>query len=294
MSDSIGFPWLRRIRLSFSGMSGGRTSTMEATGKITDYHITATIHKEIMGLPPSTEIIIRNLSPDTRKAFVKNETKVRIEAGWDFGPFAGLRECFVGELLSSESYRRGPTIETKIAAMSGLNGLSKAHAEKTYPSIPVRNVIFDLASKIEGVTYDASLVKGIKGKIGERGWSCCEDVKDALTKLAREFSFSWTIIDGKFHAIGDKEAFGVTATLEDPYLINVNPMLSGPQRVVTGVKFSSTYTPGVKPMYYTRIKSTVDNSNDGEYRVNVARHFLDCYADNGFQTHGMAHILGKR
>lgn len=284
---AIDFPWLRRIRVSFSGLK-----PLESTGKPDALKITATIHKELSVMPPTTEILLHNLSENSRNALNENRVMVTIAAGWEQGPFAGLNECFKGTLLSAESNRAGPDIITRVYAMSGIYGLSNAHIEKTYkPGQKVADVVKELAGKIEGVMVDPAKIKGIKGSIPDGGWSWCGKVKDGLTKLGDEFSFSWTIVDDVFQAIGEGSSFGNTANVEEPYLISVNPILTGPQRLKKGLRWACTYKPTLIPGHFATVRSKLASQHNGVYRVNTVTHFLCCYADNGFTSSAMGYDL---
>lgn len=287
------FPWLRRIRVHFDGLGAG-TKSYESTGKCDAYRITATVTKEIMGLPPSSELTIYNLSEDTRSALESNTIKVRIEAGWDEGPLAGCNEVFKGDLLSARSTRTGSDIVASLSCLSGINGLAEARKVQTFPvGFPVREVITILAMQIKGVEVDTANIKGVREKVGSGGKSCSALVKDELTRLAREYSFSWCIIDNLFHAIGDEDTQDVCRELKEPYLISVNPLLTGPSAKHEGTEWNCTYASDLLPCYSVKISSKIAPRYNATYRINTVKHTLDCFDDNGFTTTGTGHKWGK-
>ena len=85
----IDFPWLRRIKVTFEGLSGGGNAVYESDGTQETARIIARVEKTIQGIPNATNLMLYNLSENTRGSFLRGETKVKIEAGWDKGPISG-------------------------------------------------------------------------------------------------------------------------------------------------------------------------------------------------------------
>ena len=287
----ITWPWLRRIKVTFTGLSSGGGKEFVSTGKPDGLRISARIHKTIQGIPAATNLVLYNLSGDTRGSFQRDTTKVRIEAGWDEGPKSGLVQCFYGSLLSAVHNRNGAEIVTTIHAMSMLSDLSRADAritrEKGYP---VQKIARELASELAPSSIIG--LETVKGTIGFCGWSYAGSVRGALDDLAREFSFSWTCpSDGVVQFTGDPRNLGVCATIQDPYLIDLNPLLAGPLQIATGIKVRCTFEANLKPGYNLGVKSKISPKFDGsDYRISAVTHSLDCYTKNSFISEAVAFL----
>lgn len=283
----IDFPWKRHIKLTFSGEGAG---TFESTGKQDQLRITCHIQKTLNSLPGASNIMIYNLTPDTRSKFQQYKTKVTVEAGWDEGPRPKLAKCFSGTLLSSESVRAGEDIVTTLKAISGLSDVVTETVSKEYkPGTPVESVIRELAGMLPGVTIGA--IVGIDGVIPERGWSFVGTVMEGLNKLKKD-SFNWTIDDDVFRAVKDDRMHGGSSAIQDPWLISVNPILSGPGQVTTGVKIKSVFDSSIAPQQEVELKSKISTKyNRKGYRVNYLTHNLDCFTSNSFTTDIVAYTL---
>jgi hypothetical protein len=285
--------WLRRIRATFTGLAlatdsatftgEGKTIAYESTGRPDDLRITAQIRKHIHGIPSASQITLFNLSPETRGAFRRGGTKIRIEAGWDQGPGAGLKQCFYGSLLTAVHARAGADIATTIHAISGFDALSNENKPGTWSEgCPVRKIVEYMVEKLPGVTFDPARIK-VDRTIGEKGWSWVGPPAAGLNALGREYGFSWTIVDGMFQAVGDKANFGICATLKDPYLVGVNPVLAGPLQIATGIQARCAFEAALAPAWKVAIDSkTNPKYNGGDYRITSVVHHLDCRTINSF------------
>lgn len=286
MSSNAGitFPYLRRIEVKFSHLSDAFVST----GKQDDYKINARIHKAIQGIPSATSIMIHNLAAGTRSALSSAflRYKVEIKAGWEKGSGPRPALCFRGTAFSAVHNRAGTDIVTSIHAVSMMEDLAREEIRLTWPmGQPIRDITLKLARLLPNVTVDASRVVGVKGSVGFKGWSHCGSVREALDQLAREYGFSWTIIDGYFQAVGDKDSIGGAVTIKDPYLVDVNPLLSGPLQVATGLKARCTFSPDLNPGRNIQIQSTISSRFNGQpYRMSSVVHNLDCFDGNSFQS----------
>lgn len=285
----IDFPWLRRIRVTFEGMTGNARDVYESDGTHENARIIARISKTLQSLPAATTLMLYNLSPETRRSLQKGSIKVKIDAGWDQGPFKGLRQCFYGSLLTSYSIRAGADIVTSITAMSMAEDIAKAWHNYTWGAkTPVMTIVEDLVAKLENVKIDRARIKGLEGKyVGDGGWSHSDSVRSALERLSREFGFSWTITDGCFQAVKDLKSFGGNEVIEDQYLIDVNPILSGNgiSQTVQGLKIRCTFRATVNPAFDLRVNSKISPEyNSGTYYALSIAHELDCFNANSFIT----------
>lgn len=297
MSSGAGiiWPWLRRIKVTFTGLSSGGSKEFISTGKPDGLRITAMVRKTIQGIPAATNLVLYNLSKDTRGSFQRDKTKVKIEAGWDEGPRkeAGkdLVECFYGSLLSCVHNRRDSEIITTIHAMSMLSDLSRAEIRKTWAEgTPARTVAQDLANELK--PSDIVGLDTVKGVVSFRGWSYGGSVHKALDELSREFSFSWRPQrDGVIQFTGDPVNLGLCATIKDPYLIDLNPILSGPLQIAIGIKVRCTFEANLEPGYNLGVESKISPKFNGQdYRISSVIHSLDCYTKNSFISEVVAFL----
>jgi hypothetical protein len=297
----INYRWLRRIRATFTGLNlatdsvtftgAGKTSIYETTGRQDGLRISAAIIKAVNGLPGASNIMLYNLSPETRGAFVRNQTMVKIEAGWDQGSNSGIQKAFSGHVLSAGHSRAGADIVTTVRATSGIDDLMQEEERKTWKQgYPVWDIVMELAGKLPGVTVDPAKIKDIDMVVGRKGWSWAGSVIPALAALGREYGFSWTVIDDVFQAVKDgKSNFGICATLKEPYLIEVNAVLAGPLQLATGIQAKCAFNPLIMPGFNIQINSALAKKfNGADYRVASVTHNLDCFASNSFTTNVMA------
>lgn len=270
-------PWLRKIIVTV--VAGDEIKQLISDGTPNGFKITCNISKTVMGIPNPSTITIYNLSAATRSAIQKSLSSIKIEAGWEN---TELHVALQGNVMSCYSERNGPDIVTKLAVLQGYNALVNSVVSQTYAEgTPVRDVVRDLGSKLPGITISEPMLKDINGTIGAGGWSYAGQTKDALTQLAKEYGFSWTVDDESLRVVGDKAKFDGIIVLDgnEGGLINVSPILQGPTQIRTGVKIKALYVPGVQPGATVRVQSTLEEGLDGDYRIHTSNFSLDTYSD---------------
>lgn len=298
---TLDFPWLRRIEVQAEGMACGGNGHFVATGKNDALRITAEIHKSILGVPGRSQVAFYNLAPATRKGFVRNQTKIRIMAGWEEGPFPGVSQCFYGEVLSVFTRRQGPDIVTTVNAVSTIDKLTRVTLVKTYdPYEPVKPLVLELAGLLVGkANACGERIVGIDNRrLGERGLIVSDYVRNILRDLGATFGFSWAVSDECFRAVGDQATLGHAATIEPPFLIAASPAVFGSLQDADGVTWTSTFNPAVEPGFAVTVASAFgearENNINGTYRVDEATHRLDCHSDSSFITEGRANNDTRR
>ncbi len=281
-------PWLRRLVVTIGPVeewrgegAGSAGDRLQFTGDGTagGFRISCTLCKNVMGQPSPSTISIYNLKMDTRNAMRKNLTKVVVEAGWSN---TEMTKVFQGSFLSCVSERQGPDIISKISALPGYGALTRSASTVTYAEgLPVKEAVKDLAGKLPGVTVSDEKLKEVGGSFGSGGWSFAGYTKDALTALADEFGFSWTVDDGNFQAVGDKAKFDEVVALNgrEGGLISLVPVLEGPEQTQNGVHIKSVFVPSAIPGGTVRVKSAITPGLDGDYRIGKLVYNLDTHSD---------------
>ncbi len=299
-SSDIGFNWIRQIRLTLSGFSNNSVDKIyTADGSENRLRIAARISKQFSMSTP-TNIMICNLSPDTRSSLERGKTKIKIETCWRDGPRGGdWEEAFFGNLMSSQTYRSGTDLVTTIFAIPGLDGLSRANKNKMYKSISVKDVVNELAQEVASksngsVTCDQKNCQGIEGKIGEEGWGATGECKNSLNRLSYQYGFSWSITDKQFRATGDKTKGNKVTTIQDPELIDINPRFSGNLQWVTGISWTCQYNAALLPHDGIRFKSSIPENNQrygDTYKIIEVTHDIDSHSSQSFITSGSAYAI---
>ena len=290
MESAITWPWLRRIQVQFTNLKGGVSRTIEADGTQNTLHITAEIQKDIRTIGMVSSLNIWNLSPDSRSSFIRDETQVRILAGWDKGPMAGLNQVFYGNVLFSEVQRNGPDIVSKLHIQAGRRSTVTTTIAKSWrQGIPIAMVVENIARAIPGIGVDPVLIQGITGSVGESGLPIFTDAETALNQLGRAYGFYWIIDDGRFSTVSrDPRKRGASissaGTIEHPYLIAASPIVTGIRRVQTGIEGRCMFNSLLRPGHSVTVKSVLSSQANGEWRLSKIQHSLSTH--NGeFTTH---------
>lgn len=274
-------PWLRRLVITLGpleewrGLSRGEVVRFEGNGTPFGLRVSASLEKILMGVAGPSCISVTNLARDTREAIRANLTKITVQAGHTNEE---LELLFQGSVLSVTSGRSGTDIVTRIQAVPGYGALVRGMSSRTFSNgMPLRDAVAALASDLPGLRLGE--LTGITGTFGAGGWSFAGTTRDGLTQLAEEYGFSWHVVDGAFHAVGDRAAIGGVLELsgDSGGLLHVSPLLADPTQVRTGVNIRALFQPGVEPGRLVRVRSTVSPGLNGDYRVHTLRLQLDSH-----------------
>ena len=285
MAEAPNRQWLRRMRVTlgpleeYKDAKKGSTIQFVSDGTFNGLRVTASIQKTIMVLPQPSVIDIYNLSSDTRNAIKKSLTKITLEAGWRNTDY---RTVFQGSVVSVYSEKQGADIVTHLLCLPGYGAVIQGASSATFgPATPITTVIEQLGKDLPGVIVDQKNFKGCEGRIGGRGWSCHGTTKQALTDLAEEYGFSWSIDDGKLVCIGDRFMLASSYTFDSERsgLISITPVLSGPFQITTGVRIKALCIPGLTVGSSIKIDSKLTEKFSGTYSIHNATISMDAYSD---------------
>lgn len=276
--QSTTIPFLRTLAVTVG--AGANLVQIFGDGTQDALRVSCNIHKTVMGIPSPSTIQVWNLSADTRSAIQRSLSPIMVEAGWEnVTPHVAFR----GDVVSCYSERQGPDIVSKIIALQGSNAIVQGVVAKNYrEGTPVKDIVKDLGGLLSGVTVDEKLLRDIRGRVGNGGWSYVGQVKDGLTQLAKEFGFSWTIDGQALRAVSDKSKFEGIVLLDgtDGGLMSIAPILNGPLQIRIGVKIKALYVPGVAPGTTVRVRNATEKGLEGDYRVHTADYSLDVGGDD--------------
>ncbi len=252
----------------------GRGNTNEAfrifsSGRTSDLRVQFTARRTIGGAPNQTDLVITNLSEDSRARFLNRLTRVEISAGYQQGEGAGLRKVASGAITSTQPVDNPPDIETLITALDGFGGMSRGVFRKSFgPGVAVADVVRDIASSMPGVTIGSETLN-IEGKLGASGRTFAGRAAEILDNLAAQWGFSWSVQSGVFQAVDDTTPLAKVHTLSyrDGSLRSVKPLLSGPMQIQTGVEIVGALNPRINPGEQIRVESKINPSLDGVYTV---------------------------
>lgn len=287
------FSWIRQIRLTIKGLSNTADKIFTADGSMDRLRISARVQK-FAGLGDPTQIIVYNLSPETRSGLQRQKTKLILEACWRDGKRGGdWSEVFRGDLMSAETYRSGPEIVTVMNSISGLDSLVRETYQRTWRATSVRSAVVELARcfEKEGITVDEKDIVGIDGMFFEadRCWNATGQVKNSLDRLAHQFRFTWGITDDRFRASSDTKVFGKITTIQGDDLIDVNPKFSTPLQWSKGINFVCKFNPSINPHEGVRVLSSLPENRDmfgHVYKILQLTHDLDSHNSDSFITSG--------
>lgn len=261
----------------WKGMTNVDSIKLVCNGNKDTIRIDASVSKTIVSSLNTAQIIIYNLSEQTREALRKNDISIKLYAGYEDEE---KEMVYAGGVVSAQSYRQGTNIVTKLSCRSGIGPIIKATTSTTYTyGVPVKDVVKELAQNFEGITVDPTNIK-VEGKIGYAGWSYVGLTKDALDKLANQYGFSWTLQDGKFFAVQDGKSLSGKLLLDSEHgLRKVSPRLIGPMEIQEGVDIQATYNPGANPGNSVQVKS-IFSKNTETYQIHTVDYSLSPKTDS--------------
>lgn len=303
MSNSVSFPWIRKIEIQFHRLAArnGKTSdTYLSDGSHDKLRIEATISKRIKTAYAVSQIRMWNLSSDTQSRLVRDDTTATVRAGWRDGPDTEMRQVFFGTLLVSNPSRQGPDIVTEMFFQAGQTAAVKAIVEGQYPKgTQYRNIVLRIAEKMReyGVTVDPLMVKGINGSVGDGGYSFSGEAGQILTRLGQQLGFWWSVQDGRFQSVhkdsrqGDG-IVGITEKIEPPRLKAAAPIHTGIRHYLRGVQGECMLNPNLIPGHQFTIHGAFNSSCNGDWRLEELEHSLDAFSSASFITRFRG--LGRR
>ena len=252
----------------------GRGDTTQAfrifsSGRTNDLRVQFAVSRTFGGAPNQSDLVITNLSEESRSRLAGGLTRVQVSAGYQEGDGAGLRKVMSGAITSVQPVDNPPDIETLIVALDGFGGMSRGVFRKSFgPGVSIETVVKDIASSMPGVTIGGQALN-ITGTLGSSGRTFAGRAAEILDDLAAQWGFSWSVQSGVFQAVDDIEPLSTMHLLSyrDGSLLSVKPILSGPMQIQTGIEVSGVLNPTINPGEQIRVESKISSSLNGVYTV---------------------------
>lgn len=261
---------------------GGRVFTTElfGDGSRNSIRIGFSIHKSKICIPTPSQIYIYGLSPQTRnelgKPIVKDNGQrlysvITVSVGWQNFP---RYEIYKGQIMGTFTQKQGTDVKTTIVALSGLGEITGSVVSKTFAeTVSLGSALEHLASAMGlGISRISPSVSA--QKIGFKGISFGGKVETWLNKLANEYGFSWAVLDGQLQIQADGENFGqhypanaAKISAKTGTLYSLQPMLTGPMQLQTGVEINALLVPNVRPGDMIPVESEINPQGQIWYEV---------------------------
>lgn len=258
-------PFLRRLHVSIFARGNGSSTAGSALydlwcdGLPTSPRAAFDMQKSCMCIPGPSTLRLWNLGRDTRNLLNNVKLQVQVEAGWRN---TTMTKIFQGDVLNAWTERSGPDLITTLNVLSGSRAISEAVVSKRYaPRTAVVDVLNDICGNIEGIVLAPPSAEWSNGKqLGSRGFVYAGSAREALTSLAEEYGFSWTIADNQLIITPDlynfPDAFELDAAAG---LISVNPITAGVMQMYVGVRISSLFIPTIQVGRAVRLASSISD-----------------------------------
>lgn len=272
--------FIRRVKLvifpqevvAALGVPEGAQLVIESDGSNSTLGMSFVCSAMMFGYPSKATIRIHNLSPDRRGALVKARAKVSLRVA--LGDSEEW-EVFNGGVVSCITRREGADYVTTLTCMKAIAQYAATPTSATYSGgAELKSVLISEAGKMEGVVVDPVKIKiPTSIRVTPGGVSFGGSVADSVTRLARNYGFSWFLDTGNtFHAFMDGQAMYQTVktvSYRNKNLIHAFPMLTGWMQHQVGVEIRALLSPGFFVGDKVDLKARANEYLDGTYVVHA-------------------------
>ncbi len=274
---SIG-PFKDDVTSSFS--NDKRAISLVSDGSRNGLRISFDVQKTLSGAPNQATIEVYNFAPSTRATLLRELTRINLRVGWENRSGLALAS---GGLLSAVSTKEGSDIKTTLTFLDGYGGMVKGVSDSSFEGKQdIEEVVKSVAKGMPGVTVSPSKIK-VNGKTGSRGRIVTGRSVSELNRLAEEYGFSWSVQNGAFQALDDKQSFTKEFEISNQKknLFKAIPILTGPDQIKIGVEISAFLDPNITPGDKVKLISTVNPELSGGYKVDKVNFVGDAF-DNAY------------
>ncbi len=192
-----------RVTISRATPNAFFTATLNAI-VITDLRIAFKVVKTLGKEPNTCEVTISNLSATTRAALQGLPLQLELAAGYEG---SSLKRLFIGDLLYSDSERKGATWETKIQVGTGARAFNEARVSQTFAANVDALTIGKAAAAKMNVTLPPNIdaIAGLSKRFSA-GVSLSGPASRELTRVLDAAGLEWSIQDTGLQVLAPEQA----------------------------------------------------------------------------------------
>lgn len=277
MSDRLFKFGARITAIRRSGSSTLNAAALPNATIIEGNRIQIKIEKSIDKEPNKGEVVITNLSEQTRAALQSKPLTVQIDAGYD----GNLRHVFTGDLRYGYSDLNGPDWETHLELADGDLAYRYAFVSRSYKrGTPIATVLKECAAAMGVVLDGTALASAELQSEFASGAVLHGPVREELSRLLAPFGYGFSIQDGKIQILKDQTARADQARVisEDTGMIG-SPTFSVPEKLSKPTKLhvKCLIYPELMPGARIKVQSRATN---GIFRMEKVTHTADTHGDD--------------
>ena len=256
------------------------TKVITGTGDYNGFKISVEVQKSLFGAPNYAQVVLTNLSRETRNTIRERHLPMTIYIGHEDTEMIML---FSGTTTSAIPHQNGPDVEMTVTGMDGIIGILYSAQQKTYEGpYPVATVVEDLAGTMSGVEVGTI---DVTGELKEKGRALSGPTQQLLDSLGKEYLFNWSVQNGIFQAVDNTKSLSTSYIISpETGLQSAQPVFSGPFMVQSAVEIQALINPRIKPGELVNLQSNLDPDINKEYQV----HNIDFSAGTHDDNWGMS------
>jgi hypothetical protein len=229
--------------------------------------------------PNTCEVVITNLSADTRAALQIKPLHVRLDAGYD----GQLHRLFVGDVRFAESVRDGAEWHSVLHVGDGARAYRHARVNRSYrEGVTARALLAECASAMALVVPPNAAAIAVLDTQFVNGITLNGQASRELDRILEPLGVVWSIQDGRLQVLLRDDARSDPAILvnQDTGLIGSPAFGSPPQKGEKAtLSFKMLLYPGITPGGLVSVQSREIN---GVFKVDRVAHTGDTHGDAWF------------
>lgn len=171
--------------------------------EVTDLRFTFKVKKNLAKEPNTCEVVVTNMSEQTRASLQDRTLRVTVSAGYE-----GTESViFVGDSRHIDSAPEGADWSTKIQCGDGERGYRHGRVSESFRAgVPVTRVLQKIA---DGMGLDSAQVTGVDGLRGRQyvgGYAAHGRASRELDRILKGYGYEWSIQDGKLQVLAPEES----------------------------------------------------------------------------------------
>lgn len=259
--------------------------------EIADLRVTFKVKKTLAKEPNTAEVVIYNLSEQTRSALQGPARRVVLSAGYE----ETLAAIFVGDARDCDSVPEGPTWQTTLQLGDGERAYRHGRVNESFRAgVSVASVLQKIADEMG---LDGSRIGGVpelRGRQYVSGYAARGRSSRELDRILKGFGLEWSIQDGQLQVLAPQAATAeVVVELTPETGLVGSPTLNTPEgagryvSAFTGevtstgtgkptLRATSLLQPEIRPGRRVRVDSE-ETGISGLFRVTSVEHVGDTH-----------------